>query len=1253
MGIHDNEAIFLTQEEQELFLLNQTKVSGETEGAGKPTWGDDILEVHRQYNLRSKKAEGSVPRKTTEAHKTAETQKTPEKATAGKSSEKGKTEASVKKNVNILKRPVQPEVSPVNLPSTSDRREMDLPEVTTHARTSAPFSLEAELAKIKIPVPLTELISRGSYRSQVLKALAIEPDIGNQALAVGSVTHSDSVNLADDRPELLFGPAVDGRDNTGDVTPFYISLNIHDLILHNAMLDSGASHNLMPKAVMEKLGLEVTRPYKDLHSFDSSRVKCIGLIKDLCISLVQIPSKSMVMDVVVADIPPKYGMLLSRSWGAKLKGTLQLDMSYATVPVFGQQRRLYRETLMKYMVSSQEKPHNYPLYSAHSDLDSFILYHDSHTEEQDTQMTEEDTNQNEGTESGEATKIENEIADDFPAEFWSMDFDGAVSKEGAGAGVWLHNHQKRYSENHSYKLNFHCTNNVVEYEALMLGLKLLKRVGAKQIMVRGDSELIIKQIKGEYAAKHPRLRAYRNAALDALKCFNEVDLQVMPRGQNILADGLATSAASCKIPFRQTRPYTVEVKCRPTVPDNIRYWQVFGNDDQIEDFLQCKNSFECTNIDLENENENVNSSKFELDSVNIVNTVVSPDMVDLGDDGVDSDVLQLKSNVLPRGLVPLEDLFDSNDVAKKPKLEAHGQEVEDCNIGTDEKPRRVKLSKSLPPEQKLKYRELFKEYSDVFAWSYEDLKAYDTSIIQHRIPIKEDHKPFRQKLRWINPKLLPLIEKEIKKMYDAKIIVPLRFSKWVSNLVPTRKKTGEIRLCIDFRNLNKASLKDNYPLPKMDHLLQSVVGSSRISLLDGFSGYNQVLVHPDDQEKTTFTTPWGTFMYVKMSFGLMNAGATFQRAMDIAFIEETGKFIVVYLDDVTVFSQSDDEHLRHLRQVFEKCRRFGISLNPKKCLFGLEEGKLLGHIISKEGIRIDPSRIEAILKIEHPRNLKELQSFIGKINFLRRFIPNLAELLRNITNILKKDAKIKWDPESRSSFGQVKRALTQAPVLISPNFTKDFYLFSFASEHTIAAVLLQKNSEGYEQPIAFFSKALRDAALNYNIMEKQAFALVKAIKDFRVYILHSHAIAYVPNTVVKDILTQDNPDGRRGKWIAVILEYDIEIKPTKLIKGQGLAKLMAESNLHALDINFLDVAGEQGEMATPNVKEVFLNSPWYADLIFVLQNLQAPPGLTKTKARFLKLKALKFCILEGNLYWKDPAGILLNCLLQDEADKVL
>jgi len=282
----------------------------------------------------------------------------------------------------------------------------------------------------------------------------------------------------------------------------------------------------------------------------------------------------------------------------------------------------------------------------------------------------------------------------------------------------------------------------------------------------------------------------------------------------------------------------------------------------------------------------------------------------------------------------------------------------------------IKLSKALPPDQKLKYVELFKEFQNVFAWSYEDLKSYDTFVIQHTIPLKENQKPFKKKPRRVNPVLLPLIEKEVKRVYEAGIIAPIRFSEWISNLVPTRKKTGEIRLCVDLRNQNKVSLKDHYPLPKMDHILQKVVGASRISLFDGFSGFNQILVHPDDQEKTTFTTPWGTFKYVKMPFRPKNAGATFQRAMDIAFAKEIHDLLVIYLDDLTSFSKSDQEHLDHLRQVFLICRKYGISLNPKKSLFGLEDGKLLGHIISKEGIRIDLDRIQAILQLPHPRNIK-------------------------------------------------------------------------------------------------------------------------------------------------------------------------------------------------------------------------------------------------------------------------------------------
>jgi hypothetical protein len=271
------------------------------------------------------------------------------------------------------------------------------------------------------------------------------------------------------------------------------------------------------------------------------------------------------------------------------------------------------------------------------------------------------------------------------------------------------------------------------------------------------------------------------------------------------------------------------------------------------------------------------------------------------------------------------------------------------------------------------------------------------------------------------------------------------------------------------------SLKDHYPHPKMENILKKVVGSQRMSMLDGFSGYNQIMVHSDDREKMAFTTPWGTFMYAKMLFSMMNVGATFHRVMDITLANEKDKFIVIYLDDITVYSTSDKQHLEHLKQVFHKCRKFGISLNPKKCHFIVEEGKILGHIISKEGIKIDPSWVEGILKIGTSCSKKEVQSFLGKVNFLRRFIPNLAETIKHITCMIKKGNEIKWNPEAKKSFEDIKVALTKAPILARLDFTKYFLLFSFASEHTIAGVLLRKDEKEFEKPIAYFYQILHDA----------------------------------------------------------------------------------------------------------------------------------------------------------------------------------
>ena len=197
--------------------------------------------------------------------------------------------------------------------------------------------------------------------------------------------------------------------------------------------------------------------------------------------------------------------------------------------------------------------------------------------------------------------------------------------------------------------------------------------------------------------------------------------------------------------------------------------------------------------------------------------------------------------------------------------------------------------------------------------------------------------------------------------------------------------------------------------------------------------------------------------------------------MDITFIGYKDKFVAIYLDDITVFSQYDEEHCDHLRKVFLKCRKFGLSLNLKKSLFAMKKGKLFGHIVSAKGVRIDSSWVESILTLALPRSKKEVQSFLAKVNFLRGFLSNFVELLKYIIAMLRKDNEIKWNVDARIYFDEINKALMEAPVLVILDYSKVFVIFSFASFDTVATILLQKNFEGLEQPIYFFSRALRDA----------------------------------------------------------------------------------------------------------------------------------------------------------------------------------
>jgi len=287
-----------------------------------------------------------------------------------------------------------------------------------------------------------------------------------------------------------------------------------------------------------------------------------------------------------------------------------------------------------------------------------------------------------------------------------------------------------------------------------------------------------------------------------------------------MADSLVVFASNFKIPFPPKIKYDVEVKYRPSILDNVKHLKIFEDDLDIKRFLETVEEFSALYIDQDHDDTKSPHADIFLNKI------------------ADHKIVQLPSNHIPKGLVILERLFDRNDVFVKVKGSSEEANVTECNLGTEENPKYVQLSSSLSKEQRVEYAKLLKKFSDIFSWKYEYLQTYDTSIIEHKIPLKEETKPFRQKIREINPMLLPIMEKEVKKLFDAMITIPLRYSKWVANLVPVRKKNGEIRLCVDFRNLNRSSKKDNYPLPKMEHILHKVTGSARMSMIDAFSCYN-------------------------------------------------------------------------------------------------------------------------------------------------------------------------------------------------------------------------------------------------------------------------------------------------------------------------------------------------------------------------------------------------------------------------------
>lgn len=304
------------------------------------------------------------------------------------------------------------------------------------------------------------------------------------------------------------------------------------------------------------------------------------------------------------------------------------------------------------------------------------------------------------------------------------------------------------------------------------------------------------------------------------------------------------------------------------------------------------------------------------------------------------------------------------------------------------------------------------------------------------------------------------------------MIYPIHYSTWIANIMHVWKKNREIRIYVDFQNLNQASLKDNYALPNIDHILQTIAGSKMMSMLDGFSGFSQIEVDPEDKFKTVFTTPWGTFTYNRIPFGLINARATFQRVMNSSFVDPQDRIIVIYLDDLIVFSKKREDHLRDLEKVLKRCGEHGISLNPKKSVFCITKGRFIGHIVFHECIRIDPEHVKAIQQLNLPVRKSGTKSFFGQVNFLRRFIPDFSKIKKCIIDMMKGSQSFKWNDSGKKAFDLIKHAIARAPMLVHPDYTKEFILYCYEFAHTLSAILMQENNEGIQAPITFMVKTL-------------------------------------------------------------------------------------------------------------------------------------------------------------------------------------
>ncbi|XP_013595642.1 PREDICTED: uncharacterized protein LOC106303847 isoform X1 [Brassica oleracea var. oleracea] len=444
-----------------------------------------------------------------------------------------------------------------------------------------------------------------------------------------------------------------------------------------------------------------------------------------------------------------------------------------------------------------------------------------------------------------------------------------------------------------------------------------------------------------------------------------------------------------------------------------------------------------------------------------------------------------------------------------------------------------------------------KKYRKALGYSLDDIKGISPSLCMHRIHLEDESKTSIEHQRRLNPNLKDVVKKEIIKLLDAGVIYPISDSNWVSpvhvvpkkggitvvknendELIPTRTITGH-RMCIDYRKLNAASRKDHFPLPFIDQMLERLANHPYYCFLDGYSGFFQIPIHPNDQEKTTFTCPYGTFAYRRMPFGLCNAPATFQRAMMSIFSDLIEDVMEVFMDDFSVYGSSFATCLSNLCRVLQRCEDTNLVLNWEKCHFMVKEGIVLGHKVSEKGIEVDKAKIDVMVGLAPPRTVKDIRSFLGHAGFYRRFIMDFSKIARPLTRLLCKEAAFHFDEECMEAFKNLKNALISAPIVQPPDWDLPFEIMCDASDFAVGAVLGQKRDKK-SHVIYYASRTLDEAQAKYSTTEKELLAIVFAFEKFRSYLVGSKVTVYTDHAALRHLLAKKDAKPRLLRWILLL-----------------------------------------------------------------------------------------------------------------------